>query len=465
MVDKIRSTYNNLKNTWLSKIDKEIAERCRQKIEEMAIIFHYDCSIPICQIQLSAKVIREVLSGGVFRNNIQQIECPTPIELNGKWKNLDNYKSFYCSGGYFYIETPDFGKIKYEYSSNIGIANLECNLFLKTAQDTLKKMSEGTAEASIQEADALVNAFILINNSIGMFFFHDTNEKGEFDWNKKYHPCFFDRKQILNFRGNMMPETMLDVDEAKLSLVKKYMLRDYAMLTKYVTFWVGLLDVATFPGFTSEQKTAYSNLMRYLLDNYANIYIYDIVAESNPVFNSSNSDTRKSESNTTRIKIFFTDNDDVPQLMRLDLPHVDNIYVHVNHHVWGSENNEHIRISDDETTKGQYDGLFDPLVEALRIYNFYTISNRHSSVSEDKQVFREMEYWTAMYNYSIAAKAYLYLGNESSILGSDFVRANKEILIRMLIEDGFNRNDLADLNPYDLFEFANESIKSLNFIP
>lgn len=465
VIDKIKSAYRLLRGSLLPEKEKAIEGRRRQRIEENAISFHYDVDIPICQIQLSAKVIREIVCGGVFRNNLRHVDCPIPLELNGNWENLKNYQQYYLSDGHFFIETPKFGKVQYEFRNNIGIANLDINLFLKTAQNTMQKMSEGSVEASIQEADSLVTAFTLINNGIGLFFFYDTQERGVFDWRKKYHPCYFDRNHILNFRGNMMPEIQLEVDDAKLFLAKKYMMRDFAMQTKYVTFWVSLLDVATFPALSKKQRKAYFNWMRYLLDNFANIYIYDIVAECNPVFNSSTSDLRKSESNTTRLKIFFTDKDDVPQLLRLDLPHVDHPYVHVNHHVCGSDTNEHVRISDDEDINGQYDGLFDALVDALRLYNFYSISNRHSSVSEDKQVFREMAYWTAMYNYAIAAKAYLYLGDESEIYGEEFVKEKREALINMLLEDGFNREELSELNPYDLFEFADESMKCLNLIP
>lgn len=465
MIEKIKSAYRFLRGPWLPEMEKAVEERRRQRIEDNAITYHYEDNIPICQIQLAAKVIREVICDGVFRKNLKHVDCPIPLELNGDWENLRNYKRNYILDGHFFIETPKYGKIQYEYRNNIGIANLEINLFLKTAQDTLKKMSEGTAEASLQEADSLANAFTLINNGIGLFFFYDTNERDVFDWSTNYHPCYYDRRHILNFRGHMMPEVQIEVDEAKLYLVKKYMLRDFAMLTKYITFWVSLLDVATFPALSGKQRKAYSILMRYLLDNYANIYVYDIVAENNPVFNSNRTDIRKSESNTTRLKIFFTDKDDVPQLLRLDLPHVDHPYVHVNHHVCGRDVNEHIPISDDEETKGQYDGLFDALIEALRLYNFYSISNRHSSVSEDKQVFREMAYWTAMYNYAVAAKAYLYLEEECEIYEEEFVKENRETLINMLIEDGFDREDLKELNPYDLFEFADESIKGFNLIP
>lgn len=259
-----------------------------------------------------------------------------------------------------------------------------------------------------------------------------------------------------------MPEIHLEVDKSKLALCHKHFMYDFAMLTKYLTFWVSLLDVATFPGLAEKYKEVYNNLIDYLLSNYANIYIYDIVAESGTVKNSESIVTRGSESNTTRVKIFFTMNDYEPQLLRLDLPHIDHPYVHVNHENADGVINKHERLSHD-ITDDCLDNVFVPLVETLQCYNFFGIDTRHSPVSDDKAFFREMRYLAAMYSYAVVARAYLLLGDDCKAYKQSFVKLWRIKLLELLHEDGLDGEDTHNLDPFTLLEFADEIIsKSKN---
>lgn len=257
-----------------------------------------------------------------------------------------------------------------------------------------------------------------------------------------------------------MREMYFEVDKTKLALCRKYFMHDFAMLTKYLTFWVSLLDVATFPGLRESYRAVYNNLIEYLLENYANIFIYDLVAEKNIVKSSNSTTTRGSESNTTRIKVFFTTNDDKPQLLRLDLPHVEHSYVHINHETADRIVNQHVRLSRD-VTDGSLDDVFEPLIKTLQCYNFYGIDTRHSSVSEDKAIFHEMRYLAAMYSYAIVAHSFLLLGNNSSIYENDYVKQWRIKLIELLKEDSIDMKDSENLDPYSLLEFADEVVNGI----
>lgn len=246
----------------------------------------------------------------------------------------------------------------------------------------------------------------------------------------------------------------------KLSIGKKYLMRDFAMQIKFLTFWVGLMDTYTFPNLSKEYIPVYANLIAFLLKKYANIYIYDIVTESSPVTDSENSSTRGSSSNTTRLKLFFTTGDDTPRLIRLDLPHEGHPYVHLNIHTYKSDDNIHIRLSQDETFQGEYDDVFEPLIDTLRVYNYFTITSRHTPVADDRLMFREMEYWSAMYNFNIHAMGEVLLGeNEEDIKKFPFFFQTRQKLISLLEEDGFAKTDSEPLSCFDLFEVADGIIR------
>ena len=63
-----------------------------------------------------------------------------------------------------------------------------------------------------------------------------------------------------------------------------------------------------------------------------------------------------------------------------------------------------------------------------------------------------------MYNYGITVRSYLYLGSNNEIMKSEFSRNAKNTLIGLLVTDGFNKDELETLNPYDLFKFADDAI-------
>lgn len=435
------------------------------RIENGIVTFHYDKALSMAEIQLAAKTIFAQLKETPYRDNLNQIDCPAPIEIREDWKNF-RVPSYYSPlSKCFYIDTPNFGSCQYFLSDMPQILELDSSLFLKSAQNVFRKVYSIDEEYSIKDANNLVDSFILINSSITNFFLRSAQELDMFSWTAKYSPCFFDRKRILNFKGWMTSGLLDGMEPHVLSIGRRYLSRDFSMQLKYLTFWVGLMDTFTFPNLKDSYREVFANLVFYLLTNYANIYIYDIISESNPVFKSDESDTRGSESNTTRLKIFFTTADDIPRLIRLDLPHVDHPYVHLNIEEYGSSEKIHYRLSKDESFHGEYDDVFTLLVEALRVNNYYSITTRHTPVSDDQMVFREMEYWTAMYNFAIPAMGYSLIGNNESINHIPEVNTARTKLITLLEDDGIPVKEAVQLNDSELFEFADEAIRKNALIP
>lgn len=462
-IDCIMTKERPLSNDDIRRFEFLVIEEYR--IKNGIVTYHYDKKLSIAEIQLAAKTIFAQLKETPYRYNLSQIDCPAPIEIGENWERF-NIPSYYNPlSKYFYIDTPNFGSCQYSLSDKPQILELESSLFLKEAQNVFRKIYTTDEVFDFEDADKLVTSFILINSSITHFFLRLAQELDRFSWTAKYSPCYFDRKRILNFKGWMNHVCMEKKDTHLLNIGKRYLIRDFAMQLKYLTFWVGLMDTFTFPKLQDKYQEIYANLVFYLLANYANIYIYDIISESKPVSKSDESHSRGSESNTTRLKIFFTTGDDIPRLIRLDLPHKDHHYVHLNIEELGSSDNVHYRLSKDETFPGEFDNVFTYLVEALRLNNYYSITTRNSSDFDDQMIFREMEYWTAMYNFAVPVMGYCLIGNNDSINHIPAVKTARTKLLTLLEEDGIPIKDAKQLNDADLFEFADESIRKNALIP
>ena len=69
----------------------------------------------------------------------------------------------------------------------------------------------------------------------------------------------------------------------------------------YISFWSCWTDVATLPGNSQQENEVLNNLTEFMLENYLNIYVYNLSVENNPVSGGSNTSARGSAENTTRI--------------------------------------------------------------------------------------------------------------------------------------------------------------------
>lgn len=188
-----------------------------------------------------------------------------------------------------------------------------------------------------------------------------------------------------------------------------------------------------------------------MLENYLNIYVYNLSVENNPVSGGSNIRSRGSAENTTRIKLYFTKDDGVPVLLRMDLPHVDYPCVHLN--IQEGSVNKHFPLSQN-AVGDEYDHVFDSLSDVLLHYDFNAADYVHSPVAEDKRIIKDMRYRTALLTY--APHAFycqeFWAGVTSSNYG--FVKQARNVLIELLETDNFKRDELLQLTPPDLLEMA-----------
>ena len=160
---------------------------------------------------------------------------------------------------------------------------------------------------------------------------------------------------------------------------------------------------------------------------------------------------RGSAENTTRIKLYFTKEDATPILMRLDLPHLEHPYVHLN--IEDGSDNKHVRLSED-SQGNVYECVFEELAFALLQYNFNATDYVHSPAAEDKKVIKDMRYRTALMKYAPNAFYYQALGRVPEADSHPMIQHARNVLIELLEEEGLRRKDTEQLTPPDLLELA-----------
>ena len=425
----------------------------------MELHFHFIRNLHASQIQLFAKVVRCCIRGEFSEDYCEWIQFELPQEVKD-CKYLIELCSTHKSDECFYISTPNYSNIEYYVKFVTQIPNLDISLHLSRMQGIFNDFKANSFQTSYHEvANRLLMAFICINNGISSFFVNHAYENGAFSWKVNYRPCFFNLDYCRELLGRIdlisFDELQGEITTPQLHDTAKVLLVDFLYQCGYLTFWSCLADVSTFPNNSPQEKEVLGNLIAYLLKHYMNIYVYNLTVETKAIQRSDNVRERGSSSNTTRIKLYFTRDDDTPVLMRLDLPHVDYPYVHLN--VQEGEENIHVKLSK-EVVEGEYDHVFENLGEALRQYNFNTAEYIHSPVELDKQTIRDMRYRTALLKYAPHA---FYCQMLDSIPASEnlpSVMHAKDTLIELLTMDNFKREELMQMAPPDILELAYKEI-------
>ena len=216
----------------------------------------------------------------------------------------------------------------------------------------------------------------------------------------------------------------------------------------------------------SEQEETKSTLTVFFIGIYSelilfltNPFIYHISCESNPLNASVNVENRESNDNTTRIKVYLTKNDDVPFLVRFDLPHKGEPYVHLN--IEKGEENIHHRLSPD-VEDGRYDHVFDNLCKALQTFNFNGSFFYHSPSGKDCEIIRRMPEYTAMMNLASYVEG-IHLGVilDDLPVGIEYMVNESTEIIRKIVKDDLE--DIDSLSLPDLYCYADMIIeKELN---
>lgn len=365
----------------------------------------------------------------------------------------------------FYITTPRYENLEYVAMRSQQIPNIDVNRILLILQPHFNAFKADTIQESyINLVDRLLGSFISINTELTNFFLNLADEADSFSWDDKYGPCFFDRERFSAVRDRIVgielqahhiggyTSTMHDTAKA--------ILMSLLYQCGFLTFWCCLVDILSFPGSDEKEKEVMKNLSDYLLTNYANVYVYNIVVENNPIESGDLALQRGSTENTTRIKIYLTRYDDSPVLLRLDLPHKGCPYVHMN--IEENGNNRHILLSN-EAYGSEYDHVFNNLAKALLRYNFNVIEYVHSPVDQDEVIFRDMRYRKALLNYApcsfyCLAFSDLKINEEPNCITHPFIIQARNTLVELLEEGGYNKEELLSLDPPNLLEMAYQAL-------
>lgn len=417
--------------------------------------FHFDENINAAQIQLFAKVAKCMMEDAFSMDYFRLINCPFPREANDA-QALQQYCEHYPYNACFYVSTSNYKDLKYIHIRGSQIPSLNSSLYLAVLQklfNDFKYKKENLQYLDI--VDELLVAFVSINTDLTFFNVNKADDEDALSWDKNYGPCFFDRNRFSELRGRVCMAVFKQRTGGTISSQMEDTLRGLVMSLVYqcgyISFWSCLTDVATFPGNSQQENEVLNNLTEFMLENYLNIYVYNLSVENNPVSGGSNTSTRGSAENTTRIKLYFTKDDGEPVLLRMDLPHVDYPYVHLN--IQEGESNMHVRLSQD-AVGDEYDHVFDNLSAALLHYNFSAADYVHSPVAEDKRIIKDMRYRTALLTYAPHAFYYQELGAGVTSSNYDLVKQARGVLIELLESDNFNKDELLQLTPPDLLEMA-----------
>ncbi len=430
----------------------------------MPFHFHFTQDIDAAQIQLFAKVVKCMLDDEFSMKNAQWVDCAMPQEV----QNLQQLQDLCDSGqigSYFQINTPRYEGLEYVSKRSQQIPNLDASLHLSALQPQFYAFKADKIQLSyVALVDSLLALFVFINTDLTNYFFNRAYEDGSFNWNGKYGPCFFDRERFSLARDRIIGIEMQARNHggytSTMQDTAKAILMSLLYQCGFLTFWYCMVDILSFPGSDEKEKEVMKNLSDYLLTNYANVYVYNIVVENNPIESGGLALQRGSAENTTRVKLYLTREDGSPVLLRLDLPHEGYPYVHLN--IEENGNNNHIPLSG-EAHGDEYDHVFDNLEKALLRYNYNVTEYVHSPVDQDEVIIRDMRYRTALLNlapcsFYCLAFSDLKINEEPNCITHPFIIQARNTLVELLGKDGYNKEELLSLDPPNLLEMAYQEL-------
>lgn len=417
--------------------------------------FHFKTNLHAAQIQQFAKVVKCMIDGEFGGHYEEMLQWVYPEEASDLVQ-LKNICAQLRKKNLFFISTPNYKGLEYTTERNKQVSSLVVNLGLSNLQEIYGRFKEDSIDtSSIAAVDKMQGSFLNINTFLTLFFMEAADDQGEFSWETQYGPGYFDRERFSNVRDLICGLIMTQREHEELSVpitetIKSHLM-SFLYQCGYMAFWCCLADVLTFPGCTRQEKEVLENLANYLRENYANIYLYNMVVEAEGVKGWDVVNVRGSAENTTRIKLYFTRNDGSPVLMRMDLPHKGCQYVHIN--IQEGEDNQHLILS--KTAVGdEYDHVFDNLAKALGQYNFNATDYDHVPCDKDKAILRDMRYRTALFTYAPNVAYYLMLREMPESNNHPMIKAACCTLKSLLQLDGFTISDLETLSPPDLLGLA-----------
>ena len=411
--------------------------------------FVYQKKVDIVCIQTFAMLVKKVLRGGFPKENFALLLLDLPDNISDL-DSLYDLAELHVYDFKFYISTNEYGKIEYLTQPNIQVPSIDILLYLRVLQNKFSLLKDNHSLINYNLLFDFTQLFIFLNNGVQNFFYCEAVENGNFEWDAKYSPCFIDL-EFLRCLSEMFRNARHEHKKFNSDISLKYLILKFVYQCRFLSFWACLIVIDTFPLLDDKAKEVLDNLISYLLKNYANIYLYDIVIEGVAV-KSDRINGRKSDANTTRLKIYFTHDDGKPALIRLDLPHLEHPYVHIN--VEGISGNQHFPLSRDAVSF-EYDSVFDELCESLKNLDYYSSECYHSPASVDHVTFEDMQIRTAMFEYAPIVFEETITGRKSELSKNNSVESAREYLLTNISESlDFSAEGLQSLSSEEILTYA-----------
>lgn len=429
-----------------SKEDFERMDYLRKEEERIKkrFHFHFDQHLSVSQIQLFAKVFKCLISGPYVLEERHLVQMVLPQEC----KDVDELKDIARKASFvdlFFVTTLDYDSLEYTTAYNQQIPDMWVSLDLLSLQNDYQKIREFSTQEDIYALiDRMITSYTLSNSSIGYHLFIRKYDLGGYSFRDKFAPNIAYVDILRRLRSSILFADQQNEDKY-LTVFAKYQILDFAYQCRYLSFWSCLIDVMSFPGLLKDEYEILNIIAGWFLENLTNPFIYHISCESNPLNVSANVEDRESNDNTTRIKVYLTKNDDVPILVRFDLPHKGEPYVHLN--IEKGEENIHHRLSPD-VEDGRFDHVFDNLCEALKTFNFNGSFFYHSPSGKDREIIKRMPEYTAMMNLAFYVEG-IYQGImfDNLPVSIEFMVNESIKIIKKIV-----KNDLEDVEKMSLPE-------------
>lgn len=380
--------YDNWKRLDELKLEKE---RILKRIH-----FHFEEDLSVSQIQLFAKVFKCFINGPYVleERHLVQLVYPKECSNANELRKMAKIAEFV---GLFFISTPRYGSLEYTTKYQKQIPDMWISIDLLSLQNNYQEIRDlSKQEDKYAIVDSMITSYTLSNSSIGHHLFFGDYNLGGYRFGDKVAPNITYVDVLRNLRSTISLSCN-NKEDKNWAVYAKYKILDFAYQCRYLSFWSCLIDVMSFPGISDEESTVLNNVAGWFLSNLTNPYVYHLSCESNPLNEDTDYSQRESSDNTSRIKVYLTKTDDKPMLVRFDLPHKGEPYVHLNIEQEGK--NEHFRLSTD-VVDNSFDHVFDNLCESLTSFNFNGSFFYHSPVCKDREIIRRMPEYTAMMNLS-----------------------------------------------------------------
>jgi len=354
----------------------------------------------IAQIQVLAAVVKEMVQDKYNDgNSLLLVSLSMPKDFSN-WSALNNYCKTQNDAIYFRILSEVFGSSTYicEFGDHTQPRS-DVYLYLSVLQDTFTQLNNLKLETALANdihklTQQLTSSYMLLNNSIGEFFFNLACENGTFSWNSKLYPGHInlDWMRELNGAGMFVESSK---NKKRFQKVFKTKLEELACQCRFMAFWSCLLQIITCPSLPKDTRNSFYKFAFCLLHNFDSVYVHLIIVEQSALNQSVKSENRGACDNTTRLKVYFTLEDGHPLLARFDLSHKGVPYLHINMEDEKGEVSKfnHCQLSLTESENN----ILKPLEDALMTFNYTGVEFWHIPTDIDKEILHRVAVERALF--------------------------------------------------------------------